>query len=186
MTPSARAAALIATRMSRCRRISLGAARRDGPVGEDDVHEHVVEEVALRLDDLLRRRLGRADAHGLAHAAEHAIERAPLLRAAREVEAAEDGRALEGVDRERGRDELREVPLDARELERELVDLLARLAVPLAWPGASARGRGSACARTSNSSSKILPGFGLVHVELERGAPGLRRGRSCACRRRTR
>src|SRR6185312_8365145 len=94
------------------------------------------------------------------------------LGAAGEVEPAEHRRALEGVDRERRRDELREVPLHARELEGELVNLLPGLAVALAGQALERLGV-DLLAEDLELLVEDLARVGLVHVELERRAPRL-------------
>ncbi len=106
-------------------------ARPDVLIGEDDAAKKVGDEVALRLRLRLLDGLRRGEVEGAHHPADDAVDGAPLLRAAREVDAAEDGRLLEVVRLEERRGEFLEVLLQRREFERELVDALPHVDLPL-------------------------------------------------------
>src|SRR5690606_13524748 len=97
----------------------------------DDVQEDVTQEVALLLRDGLAEVHLAADAEGLGHIVHHAIDGAALLRAAREVHAAEARGLAEHALLEELPDELHAVLAERRELLREAVDELARLDLAL-------------------------------------------------------
>src|SRR5690606_17003590 len=100
-------------------------------IGEDDLAEDVGDEVALRLGrDLDAGRLTNAER--ARHVAHQALEGLALLRAAGEIEAAEERVFLEGVAPEQLFDELREVGPKRAHLQRELEDLGAAVGLRLA------------------------------------------------------
>src|SRR5690606_25483297 len=103
------------------------AARRDVSVLEDDVQEDVAQEVALRLRDGLAEVHFAADAEGFRHLVHDAVDRAALLRAAREVDAAEHRRLTEDAALEELRDEVSAALSQRGELLREAVHKLASL-----------------------------------------------------------
>src|SRR5690606_22297481 len=86
---------------------------------------------ALLLGDRLTEVHLAADAEGLGHLVHHAIDRPALLRAAREVHAAEHRRLAEDAALEDVADQIRAALAERHQLLREAVDQLARLELAL-------------------------------------------------------
>ena len=133
--------------MAKARRLmnwrrSSPLVRRRSPCRGDDAAKEVGDEVALRLG-ASGEGTGRGpagDVERAEHAAETAGRRGCPLRAAGEVDAAEDGRLLEGVGLEERAHEVAQRIAQRLELEGEVEDRAPRFGLALAIDGADGAG----------------------------------------------